>query len=456
MLKSHPVAALFPLMSDDEFAALKADIAAHGLREPIWTYQAKVIDGRNRERACRELNIEPACREWDGTGSLVAFVCSLNLHRRHLTISQRAALGVEVEAELAKEAKERQRAGGGDKRSERAKASKESVPANLPEPILAKDRTGEARQEAAKVVGASARTISDAKSVKEKAPEVFERVKAGELTVPQAKAEVNRREKREQLQAKAAVAEQAPGTTPAWSIYQGDCVEWLATQKGQARLVFADPPYNIGYDYGDGEAADSLADGDYLTWCEQWLAGCRDALTPDGSLWVLISDEYAAEYGVLLKRLGLVLRNWIIWYETFGVNCSGKFNRTKRHLFYCVRDPKRFVFHPDAVTRPSARQVLYNDGRAVEGGKLWDDLWAIPRLTGTCAERVPSFPTQLPLSLLTPIVACCTDPGDIVADPFNGSGTTGVAALRLKRQYRGCELRGNFHELATLRLQGEQ
>lgn len=108
----HAVANLFPPMSDDEFSALRADISANGLREPIWIYDGKIIDGRNRYRACLELKIEPETREWDGKGSLVSFVVSQNLHRRHLSSSQRAMLGAEIERELAKEARERQRAGG--------------------------------------------------------------------------------------------------------------------------------------------------------------------------------------------------------------------------------------------------------------------------------------------------------------------------------------------------------
>jgi site-specific DNA-methyltransferase (adenine-specific) len=238
-------------------------------------------------------------------------------------------------------------------------------------------------------------------------------------------------------------------------VITGDCVEKLAgIPDGAARLVFADPPYNVGIDYGEGEAADLLPDDEYMVWVASWLSECKRVLTDDGSLWVLISDEYAAEYGVTLKRIGFTIRNWLVWYESFGVNCANKFNRTKRHLFYCVKDAERFVFHPEAVGRPSARQVLYNDARAEEGGKLWDDVWAIPRLTGTSSERLDDFPTQLPLALLRPIVEVATDPGDLVIDPFNGSGTTGVAAVTSGRRYLGIERSATFAELADLRIKG--
>jgi site-specific DNA-methyltransferase (adenine-specific) len=181
---------------------------------------------------------------------------------------------------------------------------------------------------------------------------------------------------------------------------------------------------------------------------------CRRLLTPDGSFWVLIGDEYAAEFALMLKNLDLTIRSWVKWYETFGVNCSNNFNRCSRHLFYCVNDAKRFVFNADAVTRPSDRQAKYQDGRADPGGKLWDNVWQIPRLVGTAKERIPDFPTQLPLALLNPIVLCVSEPGDLVVDPFAGSATTGEASLAADRRFLGIEQSADFVRLARLRLKG--
>jgi site-specific DNA-methyltransferase (adenine-specific) len=169
----------------------------------------------------------------------------------------------------------------------------------------------------------------------------------------------------------------------------------------------------------------------------------------------MIGDEYAAEYAIELKRLGLTVRSWVKWYETFGVNCSNKFNRSSRHIFYCVADPKHFVFNPvPSVMRESDRSAKYNDKRASSDGmKMLDDVWMhIPRLTGTCKERIPDFPTQLPLALVKPIIECASMPGDLVIDPFNGSGTTGVAAIQLGRKYVGIEKQEKFADLADKRL----
>src|SRR5262249_10585873 len=120
----HPVANIFPMMTDEEFEALKADIQQQGLLEPIWLHDGKIIDGRNRYRACCKLGIEPVTRDWNGEGgSLVTFVCSLNLNRRHLSSSQKAIIAAEIEPLLAEEAKRRMSQGGGDKRSAQARSS---------------------------------------------------------------------------------------------------------------------------------------------------------------------------------------------------------------------------------------------------------------------------------------------------------------------------------------------
>src|SRR4051812_13543564 len=89
-LQVHPSADLFPLMGDVEFAALKGDIQAHGQRVPIALVDGRIVDGRNRYRACLELGIEPATVELAGSGDLVDDAVSLNLIRRHLDDTQRA------------------------------------------------------------------------------------------------------------------------------------------------------------------------------------------------------------------------------------------------------------------------------------------------------------------------------------------------------------------------------
>jgi site-specific DNA-methyltransferase (adenine-specific) len=100
-----------------------------------------------------------------------------------------------------------------------------------------------------------------------------------------------------------------------------------------------------------------------------------------------------------------------------------------------TRHRRRFVFHPaPEIRRPSARRAIYRDRRAAPAGKLWDDVWTIPRLAGTHRGRIKAFPAQLPIRLLRPIVACASEPGDLVIDPFSGSATTGAAGIELGRR----------------------
>jgi DNA modification methylase len=263
--------------------------------------------------------------------------------------------------------------------------------------------------------------------------------------------------RREDLERRAAGVTEIP--TDIWDVRLGDCAPGLAGLDGVARLVFADPPYNIGWNYGDGIQSDLLSGHAFLTWCRDWLCQIPDVLTADGSFWLLISDEYAAEIKIAVEDTGLYLRQWLIWYESFGANCSSKFNRTHRHLLHFVKDESDFVFHElePAIRRPSDRQVKYADPRASAEGKLWDSVWGInppiPRVCGTHLEAIPGSPApQLPLALLNPIIACASDPGDLVVDPFVGNATTGVAAINLGRRFIGFEKREPIHQLAMLRM----
>ncbi|MCS7020766.1 MAG: site-specific DNA-methyltransferase [Gemmataceae bacterium] len=249
----------------------------------------------------------------------------------------------------------------------------------------------------------------------------------------------------------------------------GDCVVWMRQLPSAcADLVFADPPFNIGYDYDVYN--DRRSRTEYLTWAEQWLKEAVRLVKPTGSLWLAIGDEYAAEYKVRLDQLGLTLRNWVIWHYTFGVACTRKFSRSHTHILYYVRDAKRCTFNADAIRVPSARLTTYADPRANPKGKLPDDVWVlrpqeshkhfrpdqdtwyVPRVCGTFRERT-GHPCQMPEAVLERIVRVATQPGDLVVDPFAGSGTTLAVARRLGRRYWGCELSEAYADQIRKRLQ---
>jgi len=301
------------------------------------------------------------------------------------------------------------------------------------------------------------------------------------------------------------------------TIAAGDCIQQMRDwPAGSVDLVFADPPYNIGFKYD--QYKDTLDCDKYIAWTEDWISAAADLLKPTGSMYILIGDEYAAETRLHLKRLQsqgkLLFRNWIVWHYTFGQRCKIKFNRSHAHLFYCVGSAAvnkktgqplsnithapPFTFNYDAVAVPSARMTTYKDARQNPKGKLPDDTWYqrfpnakdwyqrpqdaideaaklidrandpdapaggyfdadsdtwyLSRLCGTFKEREQWHPCQLPEALLDRIILTSSNPGDLVFDPFAGSGTTLAVANRLKRDWLGCELSADYRKRALKRI----
>jgi len=258
------------------------------------------------------------------------------------------------------------------------------------------------------------------------------------------------------------------------ALYQGDCIERLAQiDAGSVDLAFADPPFNIGYDY---DVYDDRKPYDhYLDWSRQWMGGVSRVLSPTGTFWLAIGDEYAAELKLIAQNdLKLTCRSWVIWYYTFGVNCTRKFNRSHVHLFHFVKDLKRFTFNfkEPAIRVPSARQLVYADTRANPDGRLPDDTWILrpqdvpdgfsededtwyfARVAGTFKERAGFHGCQMPEQLLGRIIRASSNEGDVVLDPFGGSGTTLVVAKKLKRRWIGFELSTEYVEKIQARLDG--
>jgi len=143
-------------------------------------------------------------------------------------------------------------------------------------------------------------------------------------------------------------------------------------------LIFADPPYNIGYVYDKYQ--DNLADEQFVAWCRRWMAGCARVLKPTGSFYLMIGDDYAADLRIAGRDLGLHLRNWIIWHYSFGQNMRRKFTRSHTHIFYFTKDKKQFTFNDKHLRFPSARHTEYQDLRA-------DPLGHLPRPASPCRPR---------------------------------------------------------------------
>ncbi len=252
-------------------------------------------------------------------------------------------------------------------------------------------------------------------------------------------------------------------------IHHGDCIECLGkVPSNSVDLVFADPPFNIGYQYDVYE--DQLEDSKYLNWSAEWMKEVHRILDRKGAFWLAIGDEYAAELKVEAKKIGFHMRNWVVWYYTFGVHCHSKFTRSHVHLFYFLKHPKEFTFHFPQVAVPSARQLVYNDKRAnpegrspddtwilrpqdcIDGFQADEDTWYLPRVAGTFKERAGFHGCQMPEQLLGRIIEACTNVGDVVVDPFSGSATTLTVAKKLGRKFFGFELSKDYVDRGTQRI----
>ena len=253
-------------------------------------------------------------------------------------------------------------------------------------------------------------------------------------------------------------------------LHNTDCVAGMAElPDGCVDLVFADPPFNIGYKYDVYE--DRKHADEYLDWSKSWGSQVKRVLKDDGTFWLAIGDDFAAELKVLFQReLGFSCRSWVIWYYTFGVNCTKKFNRSHTHLIHFVKDPQRFTFNADAIRVPSARQLVYADARAQANGRVPDDTWILrphdlpegfqpdedtwyqPRVCGTFKERAGFHGCQMPERVLGRIIDVSSNPGELVLDPFAGSGSTLIVAKKLRRDYLGFEMSANYAERIRARL----
>jgi hypothetical protein len=174
----HPILFTFPPMTFKEYEQLKTSISKTGrLLVPIVTFKKQIVDGLHRLIACMELQISPSFKEWDGQGSLIECVTNLNANRRHLTPSTRAAVAVELLPMLRAEAKHRQQQHGGTAPGR----SSGTLPEKIPGVSL-----GEARMLAAKLCDANPHYVSDLAKVKEVAPDLFDKVRVGEMKVKKA------------------------------------------------------------------------------------------------------------------------------------------------------------------------------------------------------------------------------------------------------------------------------
>jgi site-specific DNA-methyltransferase (adenine-specific) len=254
-----------------------------------------------------------------------------------------------------------------------------------------------------------------------------------------------------------------------YRVVQANALDFLPRlAAGSIDLIFADPPYflsNNGTTCRSGRRV-SVNKGHWDTsrgvhadheFNQRWLTECQRVLKPSGTLWVSGTQHVIFSLGFAMQQLGFHFLNTITWYKpNASPNLACRtFTHSTEILIWATpeRGPRLLhTFH-------------YHEMRAQAGGRQMRDLWPIPDGEGchlvwnipTPPKREKSegqHPTQKPLELLDRIIISASSPGDVVLDPFAGSATTGVAALRRGRRFLGVEISAEYIELATRRLQG--
>jgi modification methylase len=247
---------------------------------------------------------------------------------------------------------------------------------------------------------------------------------------------------------------------PAETIIQGDCLEELAKLPDRSvDLVFADPPYNLQLggellrpDNSKVDAVDDEWDRfesfeTYDAFTKAWLRECRRVLKDDGALWVIGSYHNIFRVGATLQDLGFWILNDIVWRKSNPMpNFKGtRFTNAHETLIWATksRGGKRYTFNYDAMKMANDELQMRSD-------------WTLPLCTGE--ERLKdetgakAHPTQKPEALLHRVILASSKPGDLILDPFFGTGTTGAAAKRLGRRFVGIEREEAYVRVATDRI----
>jgi len=231
-MKFHPIADIFPMMADQEFRELQEDIERNRLREPICLYEGKILDGRNRYLACKNLTLDPKVKIYKGSNP-IDFIISMNLRRRHLRASQRAAIAVDALPLFEAAARKRQAHG-------------QTAPGRTLTTKMSEASQGEAAEHAAKAFGVSKTYIKQAKAIKKETPKSFSDLKSGKQTITEAR----RNWKREKAaKDRAKLIRNAPKAVPfvgEWApdqIYQAE-VSTVLLPAESVDLVVTDPPWS--------------------------------------------------------------------------------------------------------------------------------------------------------------------------------------------------------------------
>ncbi len=244
-------------------------------------------------------------------------------------------------------------------------------------------------------------------------------------------------------------------------IYQGDCIEYLQRiDPGSIPLTVTSPPYNIGKEY------ESICDiDDYLDWCESWIRQIHRVSSVDGAFWLNLGYVSLAQRAkaipipyLLWDRVPFFLLQEIVWNYGAGVATKHSFSPRNEKFLWYVKNPDEYVFNLDEVRDLNVKYPNQKKNGKLKCnplGKNPTDVWQFPKVTSgkdrSSKERTP-HPAQFPIAVVDRIVKACSVPGDVILDPFLGSGSMIEAALRNDRLAIGFELNPKYVELAASRI----
>lgn len=380
----HSLANIFPLLEADAFDQLVADIKAHGLREPIWLYEGKILDGRNRYRACVKARIEPSFRDYGGNDPL-AFVISLNLKRRHLNASQLAFVALEIERVEAVLAQERMLAG------------KKLDPKQ-------KIAGGQARDKAAKAVDVNRQYVSDARKISKIDSGVADMVRAGTINLNEGKKLVALSDDVRPIAIKALASGENIRVAIRAAKKQDYNKRIQATKpkplQGKYRIIYADPPWKLNDDWmdrlkiGSGSGThfqmSNVAKGHYDLLDDQQICDYRPG---DGSRSVKeLADKNAVLFmwvtAPMLEHCFPIIEAWGFTYKTLFVwdkvkHNVGFYNSVRAELLLictrgtCTPDAERSINSVQSIERSNKHsekpeefydiiESMYDHGRKLE------------------------------------------------------------------------------------------
>lgn len=245
------------------------------------------------------------------------------------------------------------------------------------------------------------------------------------------------------------------------TVVHGDALELLKElEDGSVDLTVTSPPYNIGKEYER-----VLPLNEYLDWCALWMQEIHRVTKANGAFWLNLGY---VEVPARAKALPLVYLLWdripfyvvqeVVWNYGAGVACRQRFSPRNEKFLWCVKDPKDYVFNLDDVRDPDVKypnQKKNGKLRCNPLGKNPSDVWLFPKVTSGADRSSPertAHPAQYPIAVVERIIRASSNEGDLVLDPFMGSGSTAEAAMRSGRRSLGFEILPEYLGIVEERL----